>query len=326
MGKPSRFVISARLYGTFLWSGSSFTGVLMRVFIEELEARRIFSAVIMDSSIDGNLALAHFPKVEAASSEPGGYQAWINWGDGRESRGFVNREGEDLVVTGIACYPQPGTYNVHVTLTATPEDEPPTVMSADVVVQSEHTLLADAPHFVRHAGDYDIYEMEGSSGQKFDVVGGDWIVSLAKPLPGYQPVYMGWDQDYPDTSNYYSVLQPSIKAALDQTGLSYEWGGYLGSGDVFLINVDPALSQRQVHEALKGLPGYFAVEPNGIMTGWEMEVTPYIPPAPADPAESRAPTTVLPPASSPPAAASVAGVASFLFSSDEAEDRDLIEG
>jgi hypothetical protein len=103
-------------------------------------------------------------------------------------------------------------------------------------------------------------------------------------MPGFIGPYPGWEKDHPDVSNYWQVLQPAMKQALDKTGLEYEWMGSLGAANMFALKVAPATTHAQLYDALKNIPGFFCVEPNGIMRGWGEVATPFEPtdPTPAD--------------------------------------------
>jgi hypothetical protein len=270
----------------------------------------------MDTPAVGDIVLAHFPAVQSDDTT-NYYSAWINWGDGREHRGYVDVNASDVVVSGISCYPKPGTYNVHVTLTASPESQPVTEMSADVLVQTTQSLSDATPQLEPGT---DIVEIDWH-GQRIEAAAGEWIISMSKPLPGFKPVYMGWEKDFPGVNDYWHALNPELKQTIDTIGIPYEFGGYLGSTDAMMIKVEPSLSQAQVYEAVKTLPGFFAIEPNGI---FRMDDLPPVLLDPSAPTPGLAPSLkpILPPTPARAATPSTGTptIAGLLFAADDKRD------
>jgi len=214
----------------------------------------------------------------APESEPDDYEAMIDWGDGRVRAGQVSINGTRIRVHDSVYYAESGTYTVTVTIRAGGRE-------------STNSTIVTAKGYLSHAvpqptgkkiGDREIVLIE-FDGRQYEAVGGEWIVSLCRPLPGMRHPYPGWEMANPGYNDFWRIPQPALNDLLDQTGLQYTFGGFLGVGTAFVIRVDPRLSQAQVYEALRSLPEIYVVEPNYIAyaTGGEPDD---VTPAPADPA------------------------------------------
>jgi hypothetical protein len=131
---------------------------------------------------------------------------------------------------------------------------------------------------------------------------------------------MGWENDFPGVNDYWHALNPELKQTIDTIGIPYEFDGYLGSTDAMMIKVDPALSQAQVYEAVKTLPGFFAVEPNGIARAMDDFPVTLLDPSAPTPAASLKP--ILPPMPTGAATGSTgtASIAGLLFAADDERD------